>query len=153
MSGHLGSTWDSAWDLALPPQLGHPGSSRDVHLDSLAKTNVIFIIRVTPIASSWKKQTFLTSTIVCIDITGVSSYHSAGLIYPPPQQLKLPDAVLCFTRMPLFTRIPIPTGKISMFAWDAFLYIGMPTLIVIEWANFYCLHEMSIFTAGCPYLL
>ena len=29
--------------------------------------------------------------------------------------------------MPIFTGIPVPTGKISVFA---FFYIGMPTLIV-----------------------
>ena len=31
--------------------------------------------------------------------------------------------------MPTFTGIPAPTGK-SMFAWDGFFYVGMPTLIV-----------------------
>ena len=32
--------------------------------------------------------------------------------------------------MSIFTGIPVPTGKISMFAWDALFYIGMPTLTV-----------------------
>ena len=36
----------------------------------------------------------------------------------------------CMHKMPILTWIPVPTGKISMFAWEAFYYVGMPTLFV-----------------------
>ena len=54
----------------------------------------------------------------------------------------LPNALRCL----------LVTGKIPLFAWGAYFYIGTPILIV-KTGKIHCLHGVPIFTAWCPYLL